>query len=107
MGFNGMNSSSRTEDSRPVRLKIDNAGAQELAQNAGYSQRTKHIDLRYHFLREVVAKRSVELESVPTKENVADIMTKPLPRESFELHRQSMKVIDYAAATTTTTTNTQ
>jgi hypothetical protein len=44
----------------------------------------KHIPIKYHFLREQVAKKNIRVEYVGTKEQVADIFTKPLPRESFE-----------------------
>ena len=74
-------------------MRIDNAGAQELATNSGYSQRTKHIDIRYHFLREVVANGQVLLESCSSKENVANLMTKPLNKDLFEEHRRRMGVL--------------
>jgi hypothetical protein len=44
----------------------------------------KHIPIKYHFLWEEVAKKNIKVEYVGTKEQVADIFTKPLPREAFE-----------------------
>ena len=49
--------------------------------------KTKHIPIKYHFLREQVLEQKVKLEYVPSKEQVADILTKPLPRETFEYLR--------------------
>jgi hypothetical protein len=53
----------------------------------------KHIPIKYDFLREQVAKKNIRVEYVGTKEQVADIFTKPLPRESFEYLPQKLKVI--------------
>ena len=46
-------------------------------------QLSLHIPIKYHFLREQVIEQKVKLEYVPSKEQVADILTKPLPRETF------------------------
>jgi hypothetical protein len=46
--------------------------------------KTKHIPIKYHFLEEQVAEKNIRVEYVDTKEQVAYIFTKPLPREAFE-----------------------
>jgi hypothetical protein len=53
----------------------------------------KHIPIKYHFLREQVAEKNIRVEYVGTKEQVADIFTKPLPQEAFEYLRQRLGVI--------------
>jgi hypothetical protein len=55
--------------------------------------KTKHIPIKYHFLRESVAEKNIRVEYVGTKEQVADIFTKPLPWEAFEYLRQRLGVI--------------
>jgi hypothetical protein len=55
--------------------------------------KTKHIPIKYHFLWEQVAEKNIRVEYVGTKEKVADIITKPLPRETFECLRQRHRVI--------------
>jgi hypothetical protein len=55
--------------------------------------KTKHIPIKYHFLREQVNDKIVKLEYVPTKEQIADIFTKPLPRDTFEYLIKKMGVI--------------
>ncbi|KAE9296544.1 hypothetical protein PF008_g23972 [Phytophthora fragariae] len=50
----------------------DNQGAMALAKNVGYQGRTKHIDIRYHFIREKVVSNEVELEYADTKNQLAD-----------------------------------
>ncbi|KAE8912836.1 hypothetical protein PF003_g3560 [Phytophthora fragariae] len=56
----------------------DNQGAMVLANNVGYKPRTKHIDIRYHFIRDMVVSNEVELEYLDTKNQFADFMTKGL-----------------------------
>ena len=63
-------------------IQVDNCGAQLLATNAIYHSRTKHIDVRYHFIREQVEARRINLQHVPTQEMRADALTKPIPNGS-------------------------
>jgi len=57
-------------------IHVDNQAAQQMAMNPVHHQRTKHIDVRYHFVRERIQTKEIELQHVSTKENLADIMTK-------------------------------
>ena len=61
-----------------VTIGVDNQGTIALAKNPVHQQRSKHIDVRYHFLRDVVAEGIVKLYYVPTSVNVADVLTKPV-----------------------------
>ena len=54
-----------------------------LAQNLVYHAHTKHIDVRYHRIRELMEEGEVELMKVHTKENQSDALTKVLPKDSF------------------------
>ena len=65
-------------------LHSDNTGAIDMAKDPKFHSRTKHIDIRYHFIREVVADEMVRLEYIPGEENTADIFTKPLVRSKLE-----------------------
>ena len=62
----------------------DNQGAIATAQNPVFHRRTKHIQIRYHHVREAVAEGIVRLMYCPTKEMLADILTKALARDQFE-----------------------
>jgi Reverse transcriptase (RNA-dependent DNA polymerase)/Integrase core domain/GAG-pre-integrase domain len=62
-------------------LYSDNQAAIALAHNPEYHARTKHIDVQYHFIRECIENKVIKLEYCPTKEMVADAMTKALPRD--------------------------
>ena len=55
--------------------------------------KTKHIEIRYHFIRDLVERKIVCLEYIPTERQNADIFTKPLDRSKFETLRQVIGVI--------------
>ena len=73
----------------PIVVNVDNIGAIYLATTAKTGNRTKHIDTRYHFVREYVEKGILKIVFVRSADNVADVMTKNLGRESFEKHTKS------------------
>lgn len=62
-----------------MEIRSDNVSALELAKSTAYSARTKHIDIRHHFVRQHVQEKSVILVHVPTEEMLADVLTKALP----------------------------
>ena len=68
---------------KPVIILEDNSAAIHLSKNPGDFSKSKHIDTRYHFVREQVEQGSIILMKVDTKENIADIFTKPLPNLLF------------------------
>jgi hypothetical protein len=68
----------------PITLHCDNQGAIALSKDNKFHARTKHIDIRYHFIREAVENDLINMQYIPTDENVADIFTKPLPKPKFE-----------------------
>ncbi|GKE59435.1 hypothetical protein Tco_1498620 [Tanacetum coccineum] len=76
-----------------IPLYYDNCSAIALCYNNVQYSRSKHIDIRHHFIREQVEKGVVELYFVTTDYQLADIFTKALPRERFEflLPRLGMK----------------
>jgi len=83
----------------PASTKIlgDNQGALALAVNPSYHARTKHIRVRHHFVRECVDIGNVQLEYVPTNDQVADILTKELPEVKHEKFRKMMGVFAVSA----------
>ena len=66
-----------------VPLLCDNESAVKLANNPVQHSRTKHIDIRHHFLRDHVAKNDISLEGVRTEDQLVDIFTKPLDEATF------------------------
>ena len=68
----------------------DNQSAISMSKNPQFHGRTKHIEIKYHFIREQVKKGSIELKYCPTEEMIADMLTKGLPRDKFvKLHRMA------------------
>lgn len=61
----------------------DNCSATKLSKNPVLHGRSKHIDVRFHFLRDLTKEGVIELKHCGTKEQVADIMTKPLKLDLF------------------------
>ena len=71
------------------RVFHDNSGALEIANNPKFCSRTKHINQRHHFFRSYVGKH-ITMYPIATKDQVPDIFTKPLPKEAFNQHHQSL-----------------
>lgn len=71
------------EQTNPTRVYVDNCSAIELCKILKVNHKARHINMRIHYIRELINARVVELVFVPTKFNVADVLTKAL---SYELH---------------------
>ena len=68
-------------------VKEDNVGVIHLAKNPATTPKSKHIVIRHHFIRERVANGELKIVYVPSEEQHADILTKPLHQGAFEVHR--------------------
>ncbi|TPX52541.1 hypothetical protein PhCBS80983_g06473 [Powellomyces hirtus] len=76
--------------STTIIIHEDNQAAMKLANNPVLHQRTKHIDVRHHFIRDYVQEGRIQLSYIDTTQMIADIHTKPLPRPTFETLRSLM-----------------
>jgi hypothetical protein len=76
----------------PVEICVDNKSALALAKNPVFHERSKHIDTRYHFIRECIEKKKVKLKYVMSRDQAADIFTKPLKLETFVKLRNMLGV---------------
>ena len=74
----------------PTVIMEDNQGAIGIAKNPIQHARTKHIDIRYHYVREALQQGIICLSYCPTDKQLADLLTKGLPREGFEVLRKAM-----------------
>ena len=79
--------------SPPISILCDNTSAISISKNLVMHSKTKHIPIKYHFLWAQVLAKNVKVEYVPSKEQVPDIFTKPLPREAFEYLRKNLGVV--------------
>ena len=75
-----------------MKLMVDNQSAITLSKNTGHHNRTKHIDTRYHFIRECVEDKKVEIGFTRTEDQLADILTKALGRLKFQEMRHRIGI---------------
>jgi hypothetical protein len=71
----------------------DSTSAISVAKNPVLHSRTKHIEVRYHFLRDNVEKGNIDLIHVPTEKQLPDILTKPLDQAIFARLRGELGVV--------------
>jgi hypothetical protein len=77
-----------------VPLLCDNESAIRMANNPVEHSRTKHIDIRYHFLRDHQQRGDIKIAYVNTKEQLADIFTNPLDEKTFSKLRNELNIFD-------------
>ncbi|CAM8944328.1 unnamed protein product [Rhodiola kirilowii] len=73
-----------------ITLYCDNMSAISISKNSMHHSRPKYIDIRHHFMRELVEKKVITLKHVTTDKQLADIFTKPLDATQFETPRSSL-----------------
>ena len=79
-----------------AKLWCDNIGAKYLSQNPVFHARTKHIEVDYHFVRERVAERLLEVEYVASQDQVADGFTKPLTVRNLDMFKSNLNLTNVA-----------
>ena len=79
--------------SEPIPIFGDNTSAINISKNPVMHSKTKHILIKYHFVREKFTEKNIKLDYVGAKEKIVDIFTKPLPREAFEYLRQKLGIL--------------
>ena len=83
----------------PMVIYCDNTSAINISKNLVMHTKKKYISIKYHYLRELVQDKEVKREYVNTKEHIADIFTKPLPKDGHEYLRGKLGVIPLIKAT--------
>ena len=73
---------------RPTELWEDNASCILMSENPTNRERSRHVDVRVHFLRDMVRDGAVKLIKCAGTQNVADALTKSLPKPVFHKHRE-------------------
>ena len=79
-----------TKQEEATTIHTDSQSCIAMIKNQRFSNKTKHIDVRYHFIRDQMEKKTINLSYVSTEENTADLMTKPLGGTKVEYHRKRM-----------------
>ena len=78
-----------------ILIYCDNKSAIAMIGNPVQHSLTKHISIRYHFIREQVLEGTIELYFVPTDQQLADIFTKPLPEATFNRLVNELGMVNY------------
>ena len=78
---------------QPTVIYCDNQSCIKLSENPVFHDRSKHIEIRYHFIRDYVQKGAIKLQYISTDEQVADILTKALVKGKFIFFRDKLGVV--------------
>jgi hypothetical protein len=74
----------------PIIIHCDNQSCVKLSENPVFHDRSKHIEIKYHYIRDMVQRKAVHVQYLPTHEQIADIFTKPLAKTKFEYFRERL-----------------
>ena len=71
-------------------IHCDNHSCVKLSENPVFHENSKHIEIKYHYIRDMVQRGAVKLLYIATEEQIADVLTKPLARMKFEYFRERL-----------------
>jgi hypothetical protein len=77
----------------PTLIYRDNQICVKLSKNLVFDDKLKHIEIKYHYIRDMVQRGAMELRYISTDEKIADILTKPLSRVKYEYFRENLGVM--------------
>ena len=92
MWFRSLLNSFHLKLSAPTRIYEDNQSTIAFSKNCKVHPQMKHIDIKFHYVRDMINKDIVALEYCPTQDMISDVLTKSLPRPAFEKCRMKMQV---------------
>ena len=75
-------------------IHCDNQSCVKMSINPVQHDRTKHVEMKYHYVREMVQRRAMELQYIPTDEKILHVITKPLGRGKFVYFRDRLGVVE-------------
>ena len=79
-----------TDAPNPMTILCDSTTTLTYAKDPKYHGKTKHIDIRYHYIRDMVAQKEVVLKHISTSQMIANPSTKPIARDVFQTHVKSL-----------------
>ena len=78
----------------PTLIDCDNQSCVQMSVNPVHHDQTKHVGMRYHYVRDMVQRRAVELQFVPINEQASDVFTKLLVQGKFEVFQKMLGIVD-------------
>jgi len=78
---------------QPIEIMVDNQSAIKLSKKPEFHKRTKHIDVRYHYSRELLMEKKIDVIFVPTDDQTADILTKPLLKGKHKIMCKNLGLV--------------
>jgi hypothetical protein len=77
----------------PTLVYGNNLSALAIAENPHYHKRTKHFDIKHHYIHEQITNKNIVIKYLPTAKMTADIFTKALPKQAHEIHMKSLRLL--------------
>jgi hypothetical protein len=81
----------------PTIIDCDNQSCVKLSKNHVFHDKSKHIEIKYHYIRDMVQRKAVKVQYLPTHEKIVDIFTKPLAKTKFEYFREILGLVENAS----------
>jgi hypothetical protein len=81
----------------PTTIHCDNQSCVNLFENPVFHDKLKHIEIKYHYIRDMVQRKTVHVQYLSTREQIANIFTKPLAKTKFEYFRERLGLVENAS----------
>jgi hypothetical protein len=81
----------------PTTIHCDNQSCVKLSENPVFHDKSKHIEIKYHYIRDMVQRKTIHVQYLSTHEQIADIFTKPLAKTKFEYFRERLGLMENAS----------
>jgi hypothetical protein len=78
----------------PTTIHCDNQSCVKLSENPMFHDKSKHIEIKYHYIRDMVHRKTIHVQYLSTHEQIADIFTKPLAKTKFEYFREKLGLME-------------
>ena len=78
---------------QPIEMYVDNQAAVTMVNNPTFTRRTRHIEMKWHYVRDLVAQHDLVIKKIATDKNAADMFTKPMTKAKLELFREIIGMV--------------
>jgi hypothetical protein len=83
----------------PTMIHCDNQSCVTLSENSVSHDKSKHVEIKFHYIRDMVQRKAVPVQYLLTYEKIVDVLTKPLAKSKFEYFRDKLGVVENASFT--------